>query len=586
MKKVLALLTAVALVLSVAILPSFADPSDYNVWGNYNEGSTDLAFNIGGENGFVNMGSVISTVAPAKAVGFICPSWGNDVGSITITLWNWDTDYTTTVNSTPLYGPLEIVNYKDNSFVGFEFETPLAAGVYYVELSNGSDDPVGVWGANDHGYDGQISFFNNGNFMESLQYRMTVEYVEPLGAGENPYGKLPEGYKKYQAKGRFPLFDPNSGMTDAEGNVAGYWLIPIPIDDSVDITFNSPIWFEGFNVYIWGPNSNVFMDVLLYDAQGHQVHSGSMVYYGNSAYDFIFGESFAPGEYTLSFVFRENPEVDPSTQHFVLASGTPNLSYLGVVEVDGPFGGLNTLGAPRITLYQGDADPNYQGSGENALFGYALYDGSQAHSTGYWMHPYNVGDVLEVYFTTPYAICGFKYPYYSSPNTQIIEISLCDQNGTPFCTQTVECTGDSIGEVYFDKTYPAGEYMITFTMCENPDFDPADQHFVLASGYQRKDIDYDYIEVTGYVNAGTLGAPAIILYATESAGSQDYVLGDVDGDGEISDWDCIVIERYLAGWDVTIDESASDIDGDDDLSDWDAILLARYLAGWDIQYFD
>ena len=121
---------------------------------------------------------------------------------------------------------------------------------------------------------------------------------------------------------------------------------------------------------------------------------------------------------------------------------------------------------------------------------------------------------------------------------------------------------------------------------ENPDYDPENQHFVLGSGYQRNDIDYNYIEVAGYVNAGSLGAPAIILYATESTGSQDYVLGDVDGDGEISDWDAIVIERYLAGWDVTIDESASDIDGDDDLSDWDAILLARYLAGWDIEYFD
>ena len=60
------------------------------------------------------------------------------------------------------------------------------------------------------------------------------------------------------------------------------------------------------------------------------------------------------------------------------------------------------------------------------------------------------------------------------------------------------------------------------------------------------------------------------------------VFGDVDGDGEISDWDAIILNRYLAGWDVTITQSAADVDGDGEVSDWDAIVLERYLAGWNI----
>ena len=32
----------------------------------------------------------------------------------------------------------------------------------------------------------------------------------------------------------------------------------------------------------------------------------------------------------------------------------------------------------------------------------------------------------------------------------------------------------------------------------------------------------------------------------------DYITGDVDNDGEITDWDAIVLERYLAGWDVDV----------------------------------
>ena len=64
----------------------------------------------------------------------------------------------------------------------------------------------------------------------------------------------------------------------------------------------------------------------------------------------------------------------------------------------------------------------------------------------------------------------------------------------------------------------------------------------------------------------------------------EVLLGDVDGDGEISDWDSITFDRYLAGWSVEFVEDAMDVDGDDEISDWDAIMLARYLAGWNIQF--
>ena len=63
----------------------------------------------------------------------------------------------------------------------------------------------------------------------------------------------------------------------------------------------------------------------------------------------------------------------------------------------------------------------------------------------------------------------------------------------------------------------------------------------------------------------------------------DYIVGDTDGDGEISDWDAILLNRYLAGWDVEVNLLAADVDGDGEISDWDAIMLERYLAGWDIE---
>ncbi len=62
----------------------------------------------------------------------------------------------------------------------------------------------------------------------------------------------------------------------------------------------------------------------------------------------------------------------------------------------------------------------------------------------------------------------------------------------------------------------------------------------------------------------------------------DCIIGDTDGDGEISDWDAIVLSRYLAGWSVEIGLASADIDSDGEVSDWDGVLFDRYLAGWDV----
>lgn len=60
----------------------------------------------------------------------------------------------------------------------------------------------------------------------------------------------------------------------------------------------------------------------------------------------------------------------------------------------------------------------------------------------------------------------------------------------------------------------------------------------------------------------------------------NYLLGDVDMNGEVNDWDAIVLNRYLAGWSTTINKAAADIDKDSSVTDWDAIALERKLAGW------
>lgn len=60
----------------------------------------------------------------------------------------------------------------------------------------------------------------------------------------------------------------------------------------------------------------------------------------------------------------------------------------------------------------------------------------------------------------------------------------------------------------------------------------------------------------------------------------NYILGDVDGNGVVDDWDAIVLNRYLAGWKTEANLAASDMDGNGEIDDWDAIALERKLAGW------
>ena len=67
-------------------------------------------------------------------------------------------------------------------------------------------------------------------------------------------------------------------------------------------------------------------------------------------------------------------------------------------------------------------------------------------------------------------------------------------------------------------------------------------------------------------------------------GRRSHIIGDLDSDGEITDWDGVTMARYLAGWGVDIlYKDALDLDGDGEITDWDGVLLDRFLAGWDIK---
>ena len=96
--------------------------------------------------------------------------------------------------------------------------------------------------------------------------------------------------------------------------------------------------------------------------------------------------------------------------------------------------------------------------------------------------------------------------------------------------------------------------------------------------------EQEFLLVNGRTFTGEVVAELDIEETSYTLTYFDGVIGDVDCDGEISDWDAILLNRYLAGWDVDIDLAVADVDGDGEVSDWDAIILERFLAGWDVEF--
>ena len=61
-----------------------------------------------------------------------------------------------------------------------------------------------------------------------------------------------------------------------------------------------------------------------------------------------------------------------------------------------------------------------------------------------------------------------------------------------------------------------------------------------------------------------------------------YLLGDADGNGEVTGTDAALVLQYVAGWDVTIDLLAANSDGKGEVTSADAALVLQYVAGWDV----
>ncbi len=113
-----------------------------------------------------------------------CPSWSNDIGNLTLSVYEWNGDYTTSVFHEPLYTET-FVDFPDNTYLDMEFDT-LDAGDYVWELNEGTE-MVGVWKFVEN-TDSTFSYFNSalvdGDYDCGIKYTSQPDFT-PLTTGSN-----------------------------------------------------------------------------------------------------------------------------------------------------------------------------------------------------------------------------------------------------------------------------------------------------------------------------------------------------------------------------------------------------------------
>lgn len=120
----------------------FAAPGD--IYGervkNYNDQDSQLPVSL---SAGVTAAQKFSAAEPFYAIQVSCPNWASTNSSLTLSLYQWKTDYNTTIAGNAL-GTVPYINYKDNQSLEIINENKFPSGDYLWVLSNPLGT-AGVW---------------------------------------------------------------------------------------------------------------------------------------------------------------------------------------------------------------------------------------------------------------------------------------------------------------------------------------------------------------------------------------------------------------------------------------------------------
>ena len=126
-------------------IPDLTD-SYVDVWDDMNTSQT--AQQINETHKGVGVAVTIPEGGYLYEVSVPAPSWGDNIGNLTVKIFAWNTDYDTTVAAEHVYAE-EFVDFQDNGNLVCEFdEGEIPAGRYLILVCDGVDASgtgVGVW---------------------------------------------------------------------------------------------------------------------------------------------------------------------------------------------------------------------------------------------------------------------------------------------------------------------------------------------------------------------------------------------------------------------------------------------------------
>ena len=165
--------------------PGGSDPSSLPAATEITTGQGDaMKFGNEGDNG----GLVYAAEEAFYSIACSCPGWSADDAGAHFVLYEWQGNYTATLESTPL-GQIDFVPYKDNSWLelsvdnsgygGSTGNAKFPAGTYMLHMTR-VQNSFGFWSA--ASYPESLSFYKNGSQVSWVP-KTRVQFRSPLEFG-------------------------------------------------------------------------------------------------------------------------------------------------------------------------------------------------------------------------------------------------------------------------------------------------------------------------------------------------------------------------------------------------------------------
>lgn len=180
-----------------------------------------------------------------------------------------------------------------------------------------------------------------------------------------------------------------------------------------------------------------------------------------------------------------------------------------------------------------------------------------------------------------------NYPYISQLNIVIPQPIIGEEIPTNYRPDVETIPSENADNIELVCSWLVSNDGVNYTLCNAGDKFENGKYYALYNGAGTVNgTDKDTVWLCNdkaYTTTSILweGEATDVIFTTGKL--IDFICGDLDGDNEVTDWDGVMLARYLAGWNVEITTlDALDIDGDGEITDWDGVVLDRYLAGWNV----